>query len=209
MIDKFLTGDESQIVQESLRLEEMPSGDLVVDVGGAMCLMPRANYVVDRIPFESRWMTSARNHYRPRVTPDKWIVADACKPMAYFSDKAFDYSICSQTVEDVRDPIGLVAELSRISKSGFISTVHWTQETQSFEGDWAGYSHHRWLVNVRDGVLEFIDKPIYLKPRFWGSHNPLLHLWWSSEVAAIEVFYEGRPDSQEFIHFVEDRWGLD
>ena len=205
-----MVGDASQIVAESIAVEDIPSEHSVVDVGGAMCILPRADYVVDKIPFTQMEKYAPRNlQYPVRVKESHWITAGVCEPMTYFKDRQFDYSFCSQVVEDVRDPIALVREISRISKVGFISTVNWMYELSSFEGAWAGYWHHRWLVGVRDGDLEFIAKPPFLYPPApgYGCTAPLFHVWWSFDIRATEIFYEGRPDVLSFTDFLLHRWG--
>ncbi len=46
---------------------------------------------------------------------------DICDHEPYpFGDQEFDFVICSQTLEDVRDPIWVCSEINRIGKAGYI-----------------------------------------------------------------------------------------
>ena len=81
-------------------------GDRVLDIGGATETFPRANAVIDILPYE------ARRHGPPlempeQFTRDDWYVGDLCYPAVWenFADKEFDFVVCSHTLEDIRDPI--------------------------------------------------------------------------------------------------------
>lgn len=218
MITNVIIGDEHQINDEVTRVSQFPDDVHIVDLGGGMQRLARADYVVDLMSFdESR-------KYPSRGSPDKcsrgtWIVADLCDPMTYFSDREFDYAFCSQTIEDVRDPIALIREISRISLSGFISTIHWTYELNAeFVGFWhpdlrakfVGYWHHRWVVGIKDGVLEFIYKPPFIHcdlEHKVPEAGQMLHIKWSDEIAAREIHYQGPARRQDFLGFLVDRWG--
>lgn len=89
----------------------------------------------------------------------------------------FDFSICTQTIEDVRDPIFVIEQLSKISKKGFISvpckhselcmgiecSVPDHQAAWGINSNFRGYFHHRWIFTIVHGrlvaypKLNFID----------------------------------------------------
>ena len=39
-----------------------------------------------------------------------------------FEDKSFEVAVSSHTLEDIRDPLFLCAELNRVTKAGYIET---------------------------------------------------------------------------------------
>jgi hypothetical protein len=67
--------------------------------------------------------------------------------------------VCSQTLEDVRDPVRVCAEIVRVGKAGYIETPSRLEE-QSYgvQGPWVGYGHHHWLVEVSGDRIEFVFK---------------------------------------------------
>ncbi len=72
--------------------------------------------------------------------------------------KKFDFSICTQTLEDLRDPIFVIKQLKRISSMGYISTpnkhIEFSNPTSSM---WLGYAHHRWIFSVKEkGANSFL-----------------------------------------------------
>src|SRR5262249_54127295 len=48
------------------------------------------------------------------------IPLDVCGTRWPFPDKYFDYSVCSHLLEDVRDPVAVLRELSRVARAGYI-----------------------------------------------------------------------------------------
>ena len=67
-----------------------------------------------------------------------------------FEDQFFDFAICSHTLEDVRDPLHVCAELQRVAKAGYIEVPSRVKETCLGHERWnqAGLSHHRWLIEI-------------------------------------------------------------
>ena len=86
-----------------------------------------------------------------------------------FADGQFDFAVCSHTLEDLRDPVYVCAELNRVARAGYIETPSRLEE-QSWGviGDHVGWAHHRWLADVGDGESEFVAKPhvIHANPAF-------------------------------------------
>ncbi len=73
------------------------------------------------------------------------------------ADDWFDFAICSHLLEDVRDPLTVCRELSRVAKRGYIEVPSRAREIYSKA--WlfhlragpgrmteAGFYHHRWYV---------------------------------------------------------------
>jgi hypothetical protein len=148
-------------------LAEIPEGAKVVDVGGGAAPFPRADYVIDALPFEAAGAGSHGNIDRtlglpPRYDRQRWVQLDLCDRRPWpFPDKAFDFAICSHLLEDVRDPIWICSELRRIAKAGYIEVPSRVEEqSKGVENPrHAGYYHHRWLVTRHGDALHFRHKP--------------------------------------------------
>lgn len=212
MIEQLTGGGEDVIESVVAEIERLPNDALVLDVGGGVKPLRRANYIIDLLPYAERGGYGYRGKVAEFFTESTWVVADICEPERWPMDgKVFDYVFCSQTIEDVRDPIRLLQHIQRIGKRGFISTVHWTYEANDIGWGYAGFPHHRWLVNLRDGGLEFVWKSAVLhtnrkiRPRI---KQKLYHLKWEGNFRVSEVCYPGDHDSQiRFVKTLGVRWG--
>ncbi|SRR5579871_1071584 len=185
----------------SLRLDqELPADALVLDVGGGGSPYFRADYVLDFTPFSDAKPTLAGKP--ARFTQKTWIQADICERRPWpIADKFFDYVVCSHTLEDIRDPIWVCSELSRVAKAGYVETPsRIVEQTIGVESpNYAGYTHHRWLLSEKDGVIEFRLKvhrlhslPEAIVTRLDGRRaiNPKYSIFqyeWRDEVKAREV----------------------
>ncbi len=136
-------------------------GDRVLDIGGAEEVFPRANVVLDIVPYESR-RPGALTDEPEQFTADSWFVADICSPEIWqrFGDKEFDFVLCSHTLEDIRDPIGVCRQMVRVGKRGYIECPSRVRECtrEDLAVRSAGWPHHRWIVDFEDGYLIFTDK---------------------------------------------------
>lgn len=148
-------------------LRDVPPDAVVLDVGGWGSPFPRADWVIDLMPYETRGLYGEVAPAEERFTGDTWIQRDICDREPFpFDDDAVDFAICSHTLEDVRDPVWVCAELNRIARAGYIEVPSRLEE-QSYgvNGPWVGWSHHRWLVDVTPGRIEFVAKPGVLQGR--------------------------------------------
>jgi len=150
------------------RIQELVPGDAVVlDVGGWAKPLPRADWVLDLMPYETRGAYGTSDSGPERFTLDTWIQRDICDHEPFpFDDGQIDFAICSQTLEDIRDPVWVCSELNRVAKAGYIEVPSRLEE-QSYgvHGPWVGWSHHRWLVDVTPARIEFVFKPGVLQGR--------------------------------------------
>jgi len=202
-------------------LERVPPDALVVDVGGWADPVERADWVIDAMPYESRGLYRRKGWIdRPaepeRFTSATWLTRDLCHhdPLP-FDDGEVDFVICAHTLEDLRDPLWVCGELIRIARAGYIE-VPSRQEEQSLgvEGPWAGYRHHRWLIDVSQAGIEFVmkDHSLHSDP---ASHFPagFLHaltiedrvstLWWEDSFSFRErLFIEDLPGASYMPDFV-------
>jgi hypothetical protein len=184
-------------------LAELPESALVLDVGGWASPHPRADWVIDLGPYETRnWYETIggapRGHVE-RFTAESWVVHDVCAPGPWpFEEDTFDFAICSQTLEDVRDPIKVCAELSRVAKGGYVETpAAGVELTRGIESPlWCGWRHHRWLVEPEGDGLVFVAKPHHVHNPLWPAiRSPKLltaaedvRVAWQEELPAREEF---------------------
>jgi SAM-dependent methyltransferase len=141
----------------------------ILDVGGAGSVSRHATHVIDRLPYE--WWQAWPQKGTTAIPRENYVVHDVCDSRPFpFPDKYFDFVVSSHTLEDLRDPIRVCEEMSRVGKAGYLETpsplleLSWGRD----KAPWAGYCHHRWLVSVEKDALVFRLKPhlIHSSPRF-------------------------------------------
>jgi hypothetical protein len=159
---------------------------------------PGASTVPSAVPHhrggESEWFT--RN---------TWMQRDICaREPSPFRDRSFDFVICSHTLEDVRDPLGVCSELVRVGKAGHIEVP-----SRADESTWgverphqAGLAHHRWLIDIRENEVVFLpeyamiyrDWGFALSPRHWRklfTDSSVQWLWWKGSFGFREITIHG------------------
>jgi SAM-dependent methyltransferase len=187
------------------RLLELPSGHRVLDVGGWAAPVNRADWVIDVMPYATRGALLAEGFGpRPeRFCAERWVVQDICSHEPWpFDDDFFDFAVCTFTLEDVRDPIRVCEEMSRVARAGYVEVpslldeLTWSNPEAS-GGAWVGHSHHRWLCALREGELEFLVKAHSLHsqrrvrvPRHWARRL-------DDEERVLAHFWEGRLRARE------------
>lgn len=198
-------------------LETLGQDDLVLDVGGGASPFPRADWVLDLMAYEDRGL------YGPPPDPaderfdaGTWVQRDMCAREPWpFADGRFDFSICSHTLEDVRDPIFVCSELIRVSRAGYIEVPSRLEE-QSYgvHGPWAGWSHHRWLIDIDGDAITFVFKSHVIHNRPSDHFPPEFHaslseservsrLWWTGSFGYEErIFVEAGPLDAYLSEFV-------
>jgi Methyltransferase domain len=190
-------------------LEQLPDDALVLEVGGWASPFARADWMLDLMPYETRGLYDYdvdREAPRERFDARRWVRRDICAREPWpFADGEFDFAVCAHTLEDVRDPVWVCAELSRVARAGYVEVPALREElTWGVEGPYAGRHHHRWLVDRADGGLEFVLKPhdLHAHPELHVALEDLealpdrdraLALWWDGELPARErIFVEAR-----------------
>lgn len=141
-------------------LDRLEPDDVVLDIGGWGRPFSRADWVLDIMPWETRGLYGRDGPLPERFSRDTWIQRDICAREPYpFGDKQLDFVVCSQTLEDVRDPVFVCSEMVRIAKAGYIEVPSRLEEqAYGFQGPWAGWSHHRWLIDVGERRVDFVFK---------------------------------------------------
>jgi len=181
----------------------------VLDVGGWAAPFRPATHVLDIEPYETRGVMLPGYGPEPeRFGADTWVVRDICDREPWpFEDDFFDFSLCVTTLEDLRDPIWVCSELSRVSKAGYVEVPTIIAELiYSVDGQAPilGHAHHRWFCETERGGLVFTHKPhlihsnwrLRVLPR-WAAQltveEQLLDLFWEGELPAREEHIIGPP----------------
>lgn len=183
--------------------------DLVLDVGGGIRPLSRANYVLDFLGYDQRYAVQPWFSDRwptPFYTKDTWIQRDFCSHEPWpFADKQFDFVLCKGTLEDLRDPIWVCREMMRVGKAGYIETP--TRVLESLPGiersRYCGHSHHHWLVEAVEGGVRFTFKhaQLHAYARFHPTVGPRFGAQSGSHHSPFEAF-----DLIERVSSVVNRW---
>jgi hypothetical protein len=185
-------------------LERLSDDDLVLDVGAWVKPFPRADWVLDLLPYETRGLYGYDREARApeeRFSAETWVQRDICDREPWpFADGRFDFAICAQTLEDVRDPVWVVSELARVARAGYVETPsRAAEQSLRVEGPWAGWSHHRWLVEATGSSLRLTFKPAVLHARPEAQLTPEEHAHLSEEDRVLAVWWEGALAASEQI----------
>ena len=194
-------------------LERLGDDDLVLDVGGGASPFQRADWVVDLLPHAQRGLYGpAPDPAGERFSAATWVQRDICDRDPWpFGDRQFDFSVCSHTLEDVRDPIYACSELIRVSKAGYIEVPSRLEEqSYGFQGPWVGWGHHRWLIENDDGQLTFVFKHHVMHRRasdqfpagFRDSlacEERVLCFWWEGEFGYRERIFMDGPSLDAYL----------
>ncbi|MGB0629373.1 MAG: methyltransferase domain-containing protein [Alphaproteobacteria bacterium] len=185
----------------------------VLDVGGWHNPFNLATHVLDIMPYETRRTHEALDpEDAERFSEDTWLIHDACAGNWPWPDDYFDFSICSHTLEDVRDPIVITSELARVSKSGYIEVPSWAREIFIKDRFWRlrmiggkspeiGFPHHRWLCELNDGELHFYQKDAHigLDRKNYISRADLGRKKMTESEAGIGIFWNDTITAREII----------
>jgi len=196
------------VLSESLaRIEALPADASVLDVGGWACPLARATAVLDLMPHATRGLYGSNGDpAAERFSAETWVQHDICAREPFpFDDGAFDLVVCSHTLEDVRDPVWVCQELSRVGRAGYVEVPSRLQEQAwGVDGPYVGWSHHHWLVDVDRGAqhIDFVFKLHALhhpgatgfafSSRFaaaLGEHERVSTLWWEGAFTARERIF--------------------
>jgi len=198
-------------------LRSLSSSAVVLDVGGWADPFERADWVLDVMPYASRGLYrregwTERPSTPERFTSESWIQRDICEREPYpFADGEIDFAICSQTLEDVRDPLWVCSEINRIAKAGYVEVPSRLEEQSwGVNGPFVGWSHHRWLIDVLEQEIEFTVKlhsihsrrSQHFPPGFWETLTPgerVQTLWWEGGFAFRERLIFDAEDSERYL----------
>lgn len=210
------------------RINALPDDALVLDVGGWGAPLHRADHVLDIRPYETRGVLGSFGPGPERFTKDTWHLADICDRDPWpFADDQFDFAVCVTTLEDIRDPIGVCRELSRVAKAGYVEVP--TVEAELIynvegTGTFLGHEHHRWfcdrdrladpehpgLVFWHKSHMVHSDWRLRVLPRWRAQmslEDHLLGLFWEGSIPAREELELG-PDLDALAERVRTRFAV-
>ncbi len=206
--------------EDSLRRisERLDDSARVLDVGGWARPLNRADWVLDLMPYDSRGMLGHDGEGSERFSSGTWVERDICAREPWpFEDGSFDFVVCSHTLEDVRDPVWVCAELQRVARAGYIEVPSRLEEqSRNVQGPWVGWGHHHWLIDVGDDDISVVFKPHILGgipgsafPAGFADALPaadrLQMLWWEGGFGCRErLFYEPEKLNAYLTGFVAD-----
>jgi hypothetical protein len=191
-------------------LDTLGDTDKVLDIGGWADPFPRADWVLDMMPYETRGLYARRgwverdDEASERFTESTWIQRDICDREPFpFDDDELDFVICAHTLEDIRDPIWVCNEMARVAKAGYIEVPSLLEElSYGFRGPMVGREHHRWLVEIAQeaAMVTFSFKDHALHHRHDSQFPPGFQeklsedersqtLWWEGGFTATERHY--------------------
>jgi len=182
-------------------MDRLKPSDVVLDIGGWAHPFNRANFVLDCEPYETRGYYNRSFARKNPIDPlggtveyfskESWIQRDICEKTPFpFGDRQIDFAICSHTLEDIRDPLWVCAEMIRIAKAGYIEVPSRISETcRGHERGIAGLSHHRWLIDIDSNSLVFLHK--YHRMHNWRYSLPSSILRRLSEREKVQWLFWG------------------
>ena len=155
---------------------------LVVDIGSGEKPFWRADVFVDRLSLGNVQRASKFN-----TIHDIGIFIDSDANKMPFKDNVFDFSFASHLLEHVQDPGGVIAEIVRISKSGYIEVPNGIIETIK------PFDSHLWFVFVDKNKLIFVRKSKKLHKALLTNgknynnlidkvDNPFIRLYWKKRI---------------------------
>jgi SAM-dependent methyltransferase len=227
------------IPAEALRTLENEKGT-ILDVGGGQVPYWRASHVLDIQAFEPESME--RNQWGNRELESgkrkgencgreldsltnfaslrRWTASqhtqlDLCCGQRWpFDDKQFDLGLCSHCLEDIRDPLPAVRELSRVCKR--VMVIGPSRLFEQIRGidhpAYCGFYHHPWIMFEEDGKLIFRRKTSVLElkgchvvcPLGWTLKRELGSMFILSENLQAEerAFWSEESDYKDYADFI-------
>lgn len=188
-------------------LSKIKPKDIVLDIGGWAETFNRANYVLDFQPFETRHKKEGKEYFSKKT----WTIHDVNEIPWFFSDKQFDFVICSHVLEDIRDPIGVSREIQRVGKAGYIEIP--SREYESTAGidpfptgdKFTGLSHHRWLIEKTKNGLLFTFKRPYISTvkevQITKINHPVISFFWENNFEVSENLLEWEEAFNDLIRY--------
>src|ERR1700738_5157092 len=121
MVDAIAT---TRMIPDTLSriLDAVGDGGRLLDVGGWAAPIKRADWVIDAMPYDTRAAFGYSVGSGPeRYSAETWVRRDICDREPWpFEDNFFDFAVCVTTLEDVRDPVWVCDELSRVARAGYV-----------------------------------------------------------------------------------------
>ena len=199
--------------QELLDLLRKHSEWRILNVGAWEQLLMPVTHNIDILPYETAGHQGFVGEMSEmRYDEDTWVQQDVCTVPWPYPDKYFDFVVCSNVLEDIRDPMVVCSEMSRIGKAGFIEIptprceMSWDKDDSHTFNQYPGYWHHRWLfkpayyeTDNKERRIMLLAYPKHISliedkfKRKSVSHDEgFITLWWEHEIKAQEQVYLDR-----------------
>ena len=149
-------------------------------------------------------------------TASQYTQLDLCDGQKWpFEDKQFDLGLCSHCLEDLRDPLPAVRELSRVCKRVLIITPsRLLEQTIGIDHPrYCGFYHHPWMVFQENNKLIFRRKtPIVNLPAchivcpigMTLQREQGAALFYGADMEAEErMYWSERDDYEDYCRFIE------
>ena len=167
--------------------------DLVLDVGAWGRPFTRADWVLDLMPYATRGLYGRDGPEPERFSEETWVQLDVCRREPWpFEDDRFDFAICSQTLEDLRDPVWVCSELSRVARAGYVEVPSRLEEqSRGVSGPLPGWTHHLYIL---EGAT--------FSPDFYAGLSPeqrVQTLWWEGRVEAVERVFVSSEELNSYL----------
>ncbi len=179
----------------------------VLAVGVADGILNAATHVID--PGPVRAAKPLDPHNQPRFSEQSWTQTDLCSRLWPYPDNYFDFAVCSHLLEDVRDPLAVLREISRVSRAGYIETPSraceiFVRTRYPHLTRWlgrkldVGFAHHRWYVENIHGRFRFLAKTnaTISSPDFVLTRGELGRDL-TEEESGLGVFWSDRTEGEE------------
>lgn len=121
---------------------------LVLDIGSGDKPHWRADVLLDWLP--GKESAAQRSGSESAKITRPLFHGDAAQMP--FADQVFDYVVCSHLLEHVLDPAGVLEEMMRVAKAGYIEVP------EAASAKIVDFPTHLWWVREIDGVLDFEPK---------------------------------------------------
>ncbi len=125
--------------------------------------------------------------------------------------------VCSHTLEDVRDPLRVCSEMIRVGKAGYIEVPSRLEEQSwGVVGEFVGWGHHRWLIDVEPGSIAFTQKlhslhaePDHYLPAGFAAALPdaarVQSLWWEGDFSYGEFILHDDEENRAYLRPLVER----
>lgn len=123
--------------------------DMVLDVGGGHRAFIRANVILEKYP-ESKYDASQRAAQSINIPEGAVFIQGDVSDMSCFRDNQFDFVVCAETLNHVKDPISACKELVRVGKRGYVEIPSALWEI------FASHKEHLWLCFWNGTTLSFL-----------------------------------------------------
>lgn len=139
-------------IHHPLLIRELPSTARVLEIGPGSSPFARADVLCDRYSRDSLDSFKQDGEVDRPTYPQPVIIYPTVR--LPFTDKAFDYVVCSHVLEHVcaEELREFVSELMRVAKSGYLEFPSFFLELIHNVGV------HRWIMNVVDGEIRLMNK---------------------------------------------------